>query len=195
MFATEIGKHGLDFIKTWEGLPRCKGDRSHVCAYNDSVGNCTIGYGHLIRKAQCTAADLKLRWTLQDAEEHLPDTAKKPEYEGVIRAFSKKYGLNQCQFDALMSFVWNAGQGSFKRLTRSLPVQGWEHTVVQRLVTEHNTAPVRNNKDAVIGKEQERQADTDFQGPERQGRDCRRAFHWQGQERQHHDHLQGSEHP
>lgn len=144
-YATRIGKHGLDFIKTWEGLPRCKGDRKHVCPYNDSVGNCTIGYGRLIRKSACTPADLKLRWTLEEAEDDLRDLASKAEYEGVIREFSRKHGLNQCQFDALMSFVWNAGKGGFTRLTRSLPLEEWEPTLLQRLVTEHIYATVRTS--------------------------------------------------
>jgi GH24 family phage-related lysozyme (muramidase) len=164
-YATEISQYGLDFIKTWEGLPRCKGDRAHVCVYDDSVGNCTIGYGHLVHKKPCNAADQKVRWTVKEARDRLPDKAKTAEYQGVVQAFSRKYSLNQCQFDALMSFVWNAGAGGFNRLTRGLPLEGWQLELVQRLVTNHNTATVRNAKPPVVGKDKSGKTTFTFKDP------------------------------
>jgi lysozyme len=163
VFADEISEHGIDFIKDWELLwqPCTSGGKRwtnfgktapaayrFVCAYDDTSAkpNCTIGYGKLLHYGRCTAADNRLRWTHEQAEEQLYDEVKQQKYQGVVRAFSRKYGLSQCQFDALMAFVYNAGPGGFKWLTApprasdigfkpagKLPLQGWEAVVGQRL--------------------------------------------------------------
>jgi GH24 family phage-related lysozyme (muramidase) len=51
-----------------------------------------------------------------------------------VRAFSRKYGLNQCQFDALMSFIFNAGAKSFKSLTAGVTLQNWLIEIPTRLI-------------------------------------------------------------
>lgn len=163
VFADEISEHGVDFIKDWELLwQRCtKGGKrwarfgktppagyGYVCAYDDSSRkpNCTIGYGKLLHHGRCTAADNRLRWTPEQAEAALYDEVKKNTYQGLVRAFSRKFGLNQCQFDALMAYVYNTGPKGFNWLTAppraddvgfkpapKLPLQGWEAIVGQRL--------------------------------------------------------------
>jgi len=125
VFADQIGAHGIQFIKTWEGWSKT--------AYNDSVGNCTIGYGTLLHLKPCTAADLKLKWTQKQADAGFPAQVQKAEYEGQIVAVSRAYGLNQCQFDALTSFVYNTG--GVYGLTKQLPLDRWDSTIAQRLPT------------------------------------------------------------
>lgn len=141
VFADETSQHGVDFIKRWEKLAeRCtsNGKKARngpfVCAYEDSLGYCTIGYGHLIGKRHCNAADHRLRWTPEESETTLLRELKKPEFEGKVHTFSKSYGLNQCQFDALMSFVYNVSTRSWVSLTAGLPLEGWENQVAQRLL-------------------------------------------------------------
>src|SRR5690349_4068842 len=44
-----LSARGLAFIERWEAFV------GHL--YNDSAGNCTIGYGHLVHMGPCTSAD------------------------------------------------------------------------------------------------------------------------------------------
>jgi GH24 family phage-related lysozyme (muramidase) len=122
-FADQISTHGLQLIKTWEGWMSK--------AYDDSVGNCTIGYGTLLHLGPCTKAEQKLVWTKQRADAALPQLVKQAKYEGQIAALSRAYGLNQCQFDALTSFVYNTG--GIYALTQGLPRDGWEGAIATRL--------------------------------------------------------------
>ena len=91
---------GIDLIKKFEG---CK-----LKAYKCPAGKLTIGYGHtnnvrpddVITEAQ--AVDLLLRDVL--------------DCEGVINRLVTKT-LNQGQFDACISFIFNLGAGNFQRST------------------------------------------------------------------------------
>ena len=149
VFADEISQHGLDYIKKaerlwqpctasgarWESFKKAApAGYTRICAYEDVLGFCTIGYGHLIHgKTSCTADDEKLRWTKEQAEQVFLDDVKQ-KYEPSVRVFSGKYSLNQCQFDALMSFTFNVGTKAFGSLTRKLPKQGWEAKLLERLI-------------------------------------------------------------
>ena len=91
---------GLNLIKKYEGL--------RLKAYKCPAGVWTIGYGHTkgvkqndtITEAQ--AVELLLRDVL--------------DCEGVINRLVKKT-LNQGQFDACISFIFNLGAGNFQRST------------------------------------------------------------------------------
>lgn len=92
-----ISERGLALIEAFEGFSATK--------YLDSVGVPTIGYG-------TTAADIS----------PLPDTCTRAQAEGWLREkMAAKYEpavrslgvpLNQHEFDALCSFVYNLGPGS-----------------------------------------------------------------------------------
>lgn len=98
--ATETSKKGLELIKKYEGL--------RLEAYKDPAGILTIGYGHtktvkpgmIINKEM---AELLLKIDVMDAE-------------NAVRALVN-IELNQNQFDALVSFVFNVGKRSFERST------------------------------------------------------------------------------
>lgn len=93
-------KNGLELIKKYEGL--------RLDAYKDTAGILTIGYGHtktvkpgmIINKEM---AELLLKIDVMDAENAVRDLVN--------------IELNQNQFDALVSFVFNIGRGNFKRST------------------------------------------------------------------------------
>lgn len=98
-----IGQAGLALIKQFEG---CR-----LAAYQCSAGVWTIGYGH-------TAGVHKgMKITQAQAEEYLKhDVAKFEKYVNNPSYVPFIDKLNQNQFDALVSFAFNLGQGNVKKL-------------------------------------------------------------------------------
>lgn len=96
----KISKNGLELIMRHEG---CR-----LTAYKCPAGVWTIGYGH-------TGTDVVagLTITSRRAEELLTEDVRWAE-EVVNREGLK---LNQNQFDALVSFVFNVGAGNFRSST------------------------------------------------------------------------------
>jgi len=94
------GQHGIDLIKKYES---CK-----LTAYKCPSGVWTIGYGH----TQGVKQGDKI--TQEQADKFLADDLESFEY--YVRAVVFKE-LNQNQFDALVSFVFNVGSGNFKKST------------------------------------------------------------------------------
>ena len=87
-----ISVEGTSLIKKFEGC--------ELEAYQDSVGVWTIGYGHTKDVKQGDKIN-------QDEAEHLLEE-EMPEYEGYINDMVE-VSLEQCQFDALVSWVYNLG--------------------------------------------------------------------------------------
>ncbi len=79
--------------------------------YNDPF-NCTIGYGHLVHLGPCNGdpseEPFKNGITPEAALQLLRQ--KVLEYEQAVRVLVG-VPLNQCQFDALVSFTYNVGVG------------------------------------------------------------------------------------
>ena len=108
---------GREIIKKEEGL--------RLSAYRDERGLWTIGYGHLIRPEE--EADLMLKGpiSLAKAEQILTEDLKKA--EDAIKSLVRK-PINQNQFNALASFVFNIGTTAFagSTLLRLLNVGDYE---------------------------------------------------------------------
>ena len=95
-----ISKEGISLIKNYEG---CR-----LESYQDSVGVWTIGFGHI--------KDVKEGDKLnQDEAENLLKE-EMPEYEGYINSMIE-VPLDQCQFDALVCWVYNLGPNNLKEST------------------------------------------------------------------------------
>lgn len=99
----KIGQAGLALIKQFEG---CR-----LAAYQCSAGAWTIGYGHTAgvhkgMKITQAQADEYLKQDIAKFEKYINNTSYVP--------FTDK--LNQNQFDALVSFAFNLGQGNVKKL-------------------------------------------------------------------------------
>ena len=95
-----ISKEGIALIKRFEGC--------ELKAYLDSVDIPTIAYGR-IKNVQMGDT-----CTQEQAEEWLEEEL--PEYEGYINDMVK-VDLEQCQFDALCSWVYNLGPNNLKEST------------------------------------------------------------------------------
>ena len=91
----KISKNGIKIIKELEGFK--------TNAYQCSSGVWTIGYGHTqnVQKNDTCSLEEATEFLMQDIEiaQHAVNTLVKVE-------------LNQNQFDALVSFVYNIGVGS-----------------------------------------------------------------------------------
>lgn len=99
----KIGQAGLALIKQFEG---CR-----LAAYQCSAGVWTIGYGH-------TAGVHKgMKITQAQADKYLKqDVAKFEKYINNLSYVPFTAQLNQNQFDALVSFAFNLGQGNVKKM-------------------------------------------------------------------------------
>lgn len=101
-----IGQAGLALIKQFEG---CR-----LIAYQCSAGVWTIGYGHTAgvykgMKITQAQADAFLKQDIAKFEKYINNPSYVP--------FTDK--LNQNQFDALVSFAFNLGQGNVKKCVRA----------------------------------------------------------------------------
>lgn len=103
-----LDAEGLAFLSREEGL--------RTSPYNDSQGFATIGVGHLLHKSPVTAADASRfhGFTRADAIKLL-----KSDVAGRERAVERlvKVRLNQNEFNALVSLVFNIGEGAFASST------------------------------------------------------------------------------
>lgn len=96
-----ISLAGLAHIKKWEGF--------RANRYLDSAGKPTIGYGHLIKAWESYD-------TITQAEAEALLVKDVSAAESAVNRLVK-VGLTQSQFDALVSFVFNVGQGNFASST------------------------------------------------------------------------------
>ncbi len=93
-------ENGIALIKRWEGL--------ELQSYQDIAGVWTIGYGHTEtagpnQKISEREAEELLRRDLEPRERAVGDLTSVP--------------LNQNEFDALVSFVYNVGAGAYRNST------------------------------------------------------------------------------
>ena len=98
----KISQKGIDLIKEFEGCS--------LTAYKCVAGKWTIGYGHTKGVDQNTKPI-----TQEQAEEYLKEDLKYFEK----RVNNKSYvpqTINQNQFDALVSFAFNLGEGNLREL-------------------------------------------------------------------------------
>ena len=117
-----ISQKGIDLIKKFEG---CK-----LFAYRDSVGVATIGYGH--------TKDVKMGMSItqKQAEEFLISDVKP--IERILNGMGINY--TQGQFDALTSWIFNLGQGSFKSSTmyKYIVARKSDINITDQMVKWHN---------------------------------------------------------
>lgn len=85
--------NGIKLIKNFEGCV--------LEAYNDGYGTPTIGYGHT------SGVSYGMKITQAQADKMLQEDLQY--YENNVNKYVSKYGFNQNEFDALVSFCYNIG--------------------------------------------------------------------------------------
>ncbi|MDX9690346.1 MAG: lysozyme [Alphaproteobacteria bacterium] len=117
-FARSVNQAGIALIKEYEGL--------NLRAYRCPGKVWTIGYGHT-RTTQPTMVITK-----EEAEDLLRDDLEQAE-RAVARLV--QVTLSDNQFAALVSFVFNVGEGNFERSTLlKLLNRGWYEQVPAQLM-------------------------------------------------------------
>jgi len=111
----QVGQNGKNLFKEWEGLV--------LREYPDSGGAPTIGIGHLLTQSERTSGKIVIGGQALDYRDGLTeqqcwdlldqdlDVAERAVNAAVTVA------LNQNQFDALVSFTFNVGEGAFRGST------------------------------------------------------------------------------
>lgn len=119
-----IVKLGLGLIKEFEGWrPKF---------YDDPVGYCTIGYGHLIALKKCsetTLGEFSKPLTIGRGQEILEIDTQSAR-TAVLRLV--KVDLTDQQFGALSSFVFNVGKGNFSNSTLLRHVNDGNHELATK---------------------------------------------------------------
>ena len=95
----EASQDALDLIINFEGL--------RLEPYIDAAGFWTVGYGHLL-KEKCKPI------TVMEAEDLLLKDVK---YASMVVNKYVSVPLRQHEFDALVSFIFNVGEGRFRSST------------------------------------------------------------------------------
>jgi lysozyme len=106
-----ISHRGLSLVKAFEGCLKPTGDgrfRPYVCP----AGVLTIGWGHT--NAHGRQFDQYTKWTQEEC-----DAALREDLAGFERAVQRlvRVPLKQNEFDALVSFAYNCGDGNLAKST------------------------------------------------------------------------------
>lgn len=134
---------GIELIKRFEGL--------ELEAYQDIAGIWTIGYGH-------TGPDVEpgMKISERDAEELLRKDLR-PREQAVDSAV--KVSLNQNEFDALVSFVYNVGAAAFRSSTALKRLNKGDRVGAADALTWWNKATVGGVLREVVGLTRRRAAE------------------------------------
>jgi GH24 family phage-related lysozyme (muramidase) len=105
-----LSSQGVDLIKDFEGF--------FTNLYNDPVGHCTVGYGTLVHKGNCDGRASEQPYANGVSKERATELLTQ-EASGFAKTINEKVtvSLNQNQFDALVSFVYNVGPDNFQKST------------------------------------------------------------------------------
>ena len=98
----KVSNAGINLIKEFEGC--------HLTAYQDEVGVWTIGYGITNSDRSITGTTIKrgIKISQATAEKWLEESLNR-KYLPLVMKYNTRYGWNQNESDALVSFAYNIG--------------------------------------------------------------------------------------
>lgn len=152
MIPTIVSEDGLNLVKKFEGLHKVT-QEGDVRAYRCPAGKWTVGYGHT------RGVKSGMRATVAQCNEML--IADLHEAGNAVRRYVN-VPLSQNQYDALVSFVFNLGEGNFKSSTllkrlnqgryEEVPAQimRWNKARVDGAVTELRGLTRRRTAEAAL---------------------------------------------
>lgn len=109
----QISQNGLDFIKSFEGYHTRLSD-GRCTTYYCPAGVLTIGYGSTNSDGlgRINPGDI---WTYEQAMQRLRDSMAR-NYEPSVKRLTQHLTLTQAQYDMLVSFTYNCGEGCLRQL-------------------------------------------------------------------------------
>lgn len=119
----QISIEGLSLIKKFEGM--------ELEAYKCAAGVWTIGYGHI--------KDVKEGDVITKAEADEMLVHEIEEYENYVNT-AVTVPLSQCQFDAIVSWVFNLGNGNLRASTMLKVINSGDHAGVPAQIKRWNKA-------------------------------------------------------
>ena len=121
----KISDVGINFIKRHEGV------RNRP--YRDCIGLWTIGVGHLIGDGKFLPPEYVRIFSMEEIDELLKRDLRRFEL-GILKMLPN-VSLRQCEYDALCSFAFNLGLGTFQRCTlRQALLRGDKKGAMESLV-------------------------------------------------------------
>ena len=135
-----ISPNGLKFLMEAEGCV--------LKIYKDSAGYPTIGTGHLIRKGEDFSAGL----TTEQAQDLLQKDLVR--FEAVVNE-KVTVALTQNQYDALVSFAFNVGDGAFRSSTLLKRLNAGDYTAVPDQLMKWTKAGGRVNDGLITRRRNE----------------------------------------
>lgn len=148
-----VSRTGRQLITALEGV--------RFCAYKDQIGLLTIGVGHLLTKSELSSGKIHLngvavQWghglTPEQVDELLAQDLMR--FEAAV-AQGVKVDLHQNQFDALVSFAFNVGEGAFRNSTLLKMLNRGEYAAVPAQMRRWVYAGGRKLKGLAKRREQE----------------------------------------
>jgi len=106
----QISQEGLSLIKKFEGCPT--DEEGNVVSYRCAANMPTIGYGSTKYKGEPVEDGMKI--SMKEAEDLL--IHEMDEYEDYVNHMVTA-DLKQCEFDALVAWVFNLGPSNFSSST------------------------------------------------------------------------------
>jgi GH24 family phage-related lysozyme (muramidase) len=105
-----VSQAGVDFIKSYE--------KFEPNLYNDPAGHCTVGYGTLVHRGNCNGDPSEAPYLAGMTEARATELLMQrlDEFQRVVND-AVTTELNQGQYDALLSFVYNVGAANFRGST------------------------------------------------------------------------------
>ena len=149
MHPTETSASGLNLIKKFEGLHRVQPD-GMVSAYRCPAGVWTLGFGSTYGVKSGT------KWTVQECEDRLREDVKK--FEAAVKR-KVNVPLSQGQFDSLVSWAYNLGEGNLASSTMLKKLNKGEYEEVPSEMMKWNKARVSGVLQPLAGLTRRRAAE------------------------------------